>query len=209
MIDDNECQGVLKVNYDTLRAAFENLFTTPFASNLPKRKKDGEVGSIKNTQFSRPGIGRDVAMQYGINKVFKSFIFDNIALTFRVKGQPYRDPGKFIQINVDVKTLNNNNDLSEINGYWYVVAVNHIFENDTYYNDFTCVKFYSVNGSVSPITSQPYTSVVKPSATPEAVKAQTPSVPDGDFSIIDSTIPPLPETSSEIPDGSVLPERQP
>lgn len=207
LVDDGDCQGTFKLNYDTLRTAFENIFTRPFASNLPKRKKDVETGSVKNTQFMRPGIGRDIATIYGINKVFKSFIFDNIALTFRTKGQPYRDPGKFIQITVDnVNLVSNNADISEVNGFWYVIAVNHIFENDTYYNDYTCVKFYSNSGELSTLPTPPL-ETNEPTGS-----VNTNVVNDGVIFTDDlNTLPLLPlrpESSSEINDGSVLPQLQ-
>lgn len=145
-----ECNDQYQINYSDLRAAFENMTTNPFASNLPDRRGDTIQGEVKEVQYSRPGIDITLAQIYGTNKVFKSFIFDNLAITFRTKGQPYRVPGKFITIktdNVDVNAKDKN--LSEVNGHWYVVSVKHIFENDVYFNDFVCVKLYNPSGKLS------------------------------------------------------------
>jgi hypothetical protein len=156
-----ECVDQYQIDYDKLRAAFENMATAPFASNLPSRKEDVDASMIKEVQYSRPGIDGILAQVYGTNKVFKSFIFDNLAITFRTKGQPYRSPGKFITIktdNVDVNSKKNKN-LSEVDGHWFVISVSHVFENDVYFNDFICVKIYNPAGKLSDVPPPPKTPV--------------------------------------------------
>lgn len=153
-----ECVDQYQIEYDKLRAAFENMGTAPFASNLPKRKANGDSDDlVKEIQYSRPGIDGILAQVYGTNKVFKSFIFDNLAITFRTKGQPYRSPGKFITIKTDNVDLNSkkNQNLSEVDGHWFVVSVSHVFENDVYFNDFICVKMYNHTGEPSPAPDPP------------------------------------------------------
>jgi hypothetical protein len=105
--------------------------------------------------YNKPGIYPDLALAYGTNSVLKSFVFDNLAVVFRVKGQPYRKPNRFISINPinpsqqDKKLGDESKNKEEISGYWYVVSVSHIFESGNYFNEFTCVKLYDLNSSVS------------------------------------------------------------
>jgi hypothetical protein len=136
--------------YQYLRAAFERLFTAPYATNIPTRTEDINNKTVKTTKYSVRNIDTKLAVAYGTNRVLKSFIFDNTAMTFRVKGQPYRTPGKFIHIQAD-----DNNDTGEINGYWYIISLNHVFENDIYFNDYVCVRLYSSYGKLSEIPQRP------------------------------------------------------
>ena len=153
-----DCTINLRNSYEVLRVAFERMFTVPYATNLPKRTEDVAKGFVKTITYSIPQVPEKLALAYGVNTLFKSFIFDNIALTFRVKGQPYRSAGKFIQIEADNSstsgTVNKNNNSDELNGYWYIISVKHVFENDIYFNDYICVKVYSNTGSPSPIPNR-------------------------------------------------------
>ena len=152
-----DCSINFRNTYEVLRVAFERMFTAPYASNIPKRSDDIAQDLVKTVSYSIPQLPDKLALAYGINTLFKSFIFDNIALTFRVKGQTYREPGKFIQIEADNSSTNGtdkkNNNSDELNGYWYIISVKHVFENDIYYNDYICVKIYSNKGNLSPIPS--------------------------------------------------------
>jgi hypothetical protein len=172
LILEDPCNNDLStIGYDKIRAAFENMCTKPFASNIPDRKNDVVADKIKKIQYSRPNMERSLAQVYGTNKVFKSFVFDNVAVTFRVKGQPYRRPGKFITIKTDNVDINNkkNKNIAEINGYWYIVSVSHVFENDVYFNDFICVKVYNPFENPAPAPSVP--GPVTPSNTPSSNSA--------------------------------------
>lgn len=147
------------IPYEELRVAFENIFTAPFATNIPKRSDEAKEESVNTNSYSLVNIPDKLAIGFGTNSLFKSFIFDNVALTFRVKGQPYRTAGKFIQIEADGSSTSSTNKSStptdELNGYWFIISVKHVFENDIYFNDYVCVKIYSNTGSLSeiPITS--------------------------------------------------------
>ena len=203
LILEDPCSNDLStIGYDKIRAAFENMCTKPFASNIPDRKNDVVADKIKKIQYSRPNMARSLAQVYGINKVFKSFVFDNVAVTFRVKGQPYRRPGKFITIKTDNVDINNkkNKNIAEINGYWYIVSVSHVFENDVYFNDFICVKVYNPFENPAPAPSAP--DPVSPSNTPSSNSASGTNTAAGGLgnSIAgnDNTIPastPGPESS--------------
>lgn len=141
--------------YEELRVAFERLFTAPYATNLPKRTDEVSNNSVKTVSYSLKNISERLAIGVGTNRVFKSFIFDNVALTFRVKGQPYRSSGKFIQIEADNSSSSKSNkstgSVDELNGYWYIISVKHVFENDIYFNDYICVKIYNNIGELSEI----------------------------------------------------------
>lgn len=222
LVSEDPCSNDLYViKYDQLRAAFENICTKPFASNLPDRKNDVEMDKIKRLQYARPNIDPTLAQVYGINKVFKSFVFDNVAVTFRVKGQPYRKPGKFITIKTDNVDINNkkNKNIAEINGYWYIVSVSHVFENDVYFNDFICVKIYNPFGEISaapttPTSNIPTATTTTPTTQPSGINSGTggtiegpgnvefvePDLPEGDGTLDDDlgVLPPLPESDSNL-----------
>ena len=143
------------IPYEELRVVFENMFTAPFATNIPKRSDEAAKESVNTNAYSLPNIPDRLAIGFGTNALFKSFIFDNVALTFRVKGQPYRSAGKFIQIEADGSSSStssrSSNNTNELNGYWYIISVKHVFENDIYFNDYVCVKIYNNTGSLSEI----------------------------------------------------------
>lgn len=143
------------IPYEELRVAFENIFTAPFATNIPKRSDEAKAESVNTNSYSLANIPDKLAIGFGTNSLFKSFIFDNVALTFRVKGQPYRTAGKFIQIEADGSSSPSSNRSStptdELNGYWFIISVKHVFENDIYFNDYVCVKIYNNTGAMSEI----------------------------------------------------------
>ena len=152
----NDCTLNNPIAYETLRVAFERLFTAPYATNIPKREDEVDNDGVKTLSYSLKNIPERLAIGLGTNMMFKSFIFDNIALTFRVKGQPYRSAGKFIQIEADgsssSKSTRSTGSTDELNGYWYIISVKHVFENDIYFNDYICVKIYNNNiGELSEI----------------------------------------------------------
>jgi hypothetical protein len=154
------------IPYEELRVVFENMFTAPFATNIPKRSDEAAKESVNTNAYSLPNIPDRLAIGFGTNALFKSFIFDNVALTFRVKGQPYRSAGKFIQIEADGSSSStssrSSNNTNELNGYWYIISVKHVFENDIYFNDYVCVKVYNNTGALSEI---PTSSAINSSGT--------------------------------------------
>ena len=157
--------------YSDIRTKFEQMCTNPFRCNLPEYLTD----NIGIMEYNKSGIYLDLAYAYGTNSVLKSFVFDNVKVTFRIKGQTYRKPNRFISINSQQndKTLNPNTskEVSEIDGYWYVLSVNHVFINGNYFNDFECVKLYNLGGSdEGKGTSQPV---------PQSAPERKPSTPAG------------------------------
>lgn len=143
----SECDSKVIIPYQKLLFCFEQLCTAPFASNLPEKS----TNTLKKYDKSEvpPGIG----LAYGTNKVLKSFVFDNVLLTFRVEGQTYRKPNRFIGINILSKESSlqpsTAKERTEVDGYWYILSVNHVFIDGKYFNDYECVKIYELGREVS------------------------------------------------------------
>ena len=80
------------------------------------------------------------------NTLVKSFIYDNTAITFTVQGNTYREAGKFIRIK-SKEAINTNTvkgkATRDIDGYWFILNVKHIFKGDFYTNEYVCVKLHS------------------------------------------------------------------
>lgn len=76
------------------------------------------------------------------SQLYNSFIFQNMHLSFVTNGQPYREPGKFINITKSLSDNNTNSALEKkILGQWLVTEVKHIISGDgTYKNLIQCVK---------------------------------------------------------------------
>ena len=78
-------------------------------------------------------------LEEGITSMlYKSFIYDNTAVVFTTVGNPYRKPGRFIILNGGYEEDRN----SSATGYWFVIGVKHIFENEIYSNEITAVKIF-------------------------------------------------------------------
>lgn len=203
----NDCTYNPFIPYELSRVAFEKIFTAPFATNLPRRTKEFERSSGMTQGYSLPQIPEQLAIGFGTNALFKSFIFDNVALAFRVKGQSYRTAGKFIQIEADGSRSSGNSknkkSSDELNGYWYIISIKHVFENDIYFNDYICVKIYSNVGELSDIPA----STLQPG--PNAAPSILPQGGDGEGVFRDFVEPDLPEVEEAKPDGGLLPPKPP
>ena len=70
-----------------------------------------------------------------------SFVFQNMYMTIVTKGQPYREPGKFININKQQNLNTGSAADRKLIGQWLVTEVQHIFTGTgTYTNIIQCVK---------------------------------------------------------------------
>ena len=83
-----------------------------------------------------------INIQVAKSQLYNAFIFQNMFLTFTTDGQPYREPGKFINIKKRLDKVNTGSAFErKIIGQWYVTEVKHIITGDgTYKNFFQCVK---------------------------------------------------------------------
>ena len=181
------------IPYTVLREAFGQLFTSPYDSNLPQRDPE----RIRILTYHYPGdLNSSTTTSWATNKTLRSFIYDNVAIVFKVKGQPYRVPGKFIRINTDQPTEANKTSSSSsscaktstdesaeadsLNGWWYVISVQHIFENDIYFNrivaDFNKPK--QAPSQPTPLDNQPFfennQSPVQPTPAPNQLPVDKP-----------------------------------
>ena len=133
------------IKYNDLRELFKKaVLNKKQDPNVPEDKSVNEnsevaVDIITNDYVCdfREDATSPIVIEAGIKAmVTRSFIFDNSAITFKTIGNPYRKPGMFILLNED-KPDENQSPF----GYWFVVSVKHIFENDIYHNQITAVKF--------------------------------------------------------------------
>ena len=200
---DGCSSGIIRT-YSKTRQVFEQICVSPHPCNLPEIPADSDTVKI----YNKPNIAINLALAYGTNSVLKSFVFDNLAVVFRVKGQPYRKPNRFISINPpqgDKELGDAFKNKEEISGYWYVVSVNHIFENGNYFNEFTCVKLYDLNSSVSsgvlPATSN------NPTVVPNGGSA--PSNNSGSINGPEAPVPDLPKQGTEEGSGVLPPKNNP
>lgn len=130
----------LDVKYDDLRKGFERDALVNKLSNLPARVDISPVNTIEKVlAFDYPVVSGDNLLEQGITSmIYKSFIYDNTAVIFKTLGNPYRKPGSFIRLNGGEDGDKN----SSVTGYWFVIGIKHIFENEIYSNEITAVKIF-------------------------------------------------------------------
>ena len=130
----------LDVKYDSLRKGFERDALNSKLSNLPARIDISPANTIEKVlAFDYPVITDDNLLEQGITSmVYKSFIYDNTAVIFTTLGNPYRKPGSFILLNGGEEDDRN----SSVRGYWFIIGVKHIFQNEIYSNEITAVKIF-------------------------------------------------------------------
>lgn len=129
------------VLYDKVRHDFAIDMLAGLAPNLP----DAPTSSTLNRKIVLKSVNENSNLtQTSIeNALKKSFIFDNKALNFTVPGNIYRKAGKFIKVNDmgELGTLKSE-QRRNIDGYWFITSVKHIFKGDYYTNEYTCVKLH-------------------------------------------------------------------
>jgi hypothetical protein len=129
------------VLYDKVRHDFAIDMLAGLAPNLP----DAPTTDTLNRKIVLKSVNENSNLtQTSIeNALKKSFIFDNKALNFTVPGNIYRKAGKFIKVNDmgESGTLKSEKRRN-IDGYWFITSVKHIFKGDYYTNEYTCVKLH-------------------------------------------------------------------
>lgn len=224
----------ISVKYQDLKQSFEDnalVNSLGATSNLPVRAdvrgdKKGPREKILAFNYNIEEIDQSILIDGITSMVHKSFIYDNNAIVFTVLGNPYRKPGSFIQLH-GCAPDNNNNDTS---GYWYVIGVKHIFENEIYSNEITAVKIFirdlannrsNTNPSRKKFTSRAVTPTpakenqdFRPPNNSTAYPLDTPQLPTEGDNAIDSSgdtnlLPPLPSDSTDGPSSSLFPVGEP
>lgn len=94
-----------------------------------------------NYKIVNTNLDINTAVDVARAQLYNSFIFQNMYMTFVVTGQPYREPGKFINIKKRLLTNTGSAADRKLVGQWLVTEVKHIFSGDgTYKNVIQCVK---------------------------------------------------------------------
>ena len=134
--------NIKSILYNTVKSIFSQQLLAGLPSNLPDRGGSEKV----NTQVVNKKIGSDDILTtiYIENALKKSFIYDNTAITFTVQGNTYREAGKFIRIkSKDLNEKFNDKETKNVDGYWFVLSVKHIFKGDFYTNEYVCVRLHT------------------------------------------------------------------
>lgn len=125
----------------TYNDMYEEFRSVVCGNNEPALPPPSEVTEKRkyNVLESQYGVVNDINIIK--NAIFKSFMFDNTTISFRVPGTPWRKSGEFIVINgVRGDSFN-----FELDGLWYVVSVKHILEQENYTNEIIATRFLSLN----------------------------------------------------------------
>jgi len=130
----------LNIKYENLRKGFQRDALVNTESNLPARVDINSVDTLEKVlAFDYPIVNDNNLLEQGITSmIYKSFIYDNTAVVFKTLGNPYRKPGSFVFL--DGGTENDKN--ASVTGYWFVIGIKHIFENEIYTNEITAVKIF-------------------------------------------------------------------
>jgi len=130
----------LNIKYDDLRTGFQRDALVNKQSNLPVRVDIKPADTIEKViAFDYPIVSDSNLLEQGITSMlYKSFIYDNTAVVFKTLGNPYRKPGSFIRLNGGDEGDKN----SSVTGYWFIIGIKHIFENEIYSNEITAVKIF-------------------------------------------------------------------
>jgi hypothetical protein len=106
---------------------------------------DLDIHKLKNNKLNYKIVNTNLNINTAVDiakaQLYNSFIFQNMYMVFTVPGQPYREPGKFI--NIKPLLLQNTGTATErkLVGQWLVTEVKHVFTGDGKYNNIIqCVK---------------------------------------------------------------------
>lgn len=140
---------IKSVLYTNVKSFFSKWLLNGLPSNLPERSDKEKI----NTQVVHKKIldGSNILTEkYIENTLVKSFIYDNTAITFTVQGNTYREAGKFIRIrSKDLNDSVGGKTAKNVDGYWFVLTVKHIFKGDFYTNEYVCVRLHSDDAAKS------------------------------------------------------------
>jgi hypothetical protein len=211
-IDISKAEGDV-VYYTDTKINFSTELLKGLNANLPDRNTIEEKVSLKriHKKISDPFLTR----YYVENTLKRSFIFDNTAITFIVQGNTYRQPGKFIKLQLTTADLikKGNADSKVVDGYWFITGLKHIFQGDFYTNEFICVMLHGdgkATTSNSP-TNPSFINILDSNNTPSISSQQSSSIDSQDQGsppTLNSTGLSFPLGSRVIADGMVLPPKE-
>lgn len=149
--DFNEKQFNLDVFDSNIESARDE-FTSNYVSNL-KGKDNAPYPNLVingmqrsnlsyNNNFSEYGDNPEVRKTYGLNKLLKNTLVTNMAVELTVKGQTFRDSGKFFSLDRAGDYIENKFD-NKLLGIYFILDLQHVFINDTeYFNKIIGIKTY-------------------------------------------------------------------
>lgn len=111
--------------------------SNPVLLTLNKEKIDADISN--HIFIIRPDLG--LATKNGLGRLLYSSLFLNQCMVFDVEGSTIRRSARFIGI--DRNNLTDNAYDYKFCGQWFLTKVQHIFQNDMYINQVTCVKAHS------------------------------------------------------------------
>lgn len=95
-----------------------------------------------NNNFSEYGDNPEVRKTYGLNKLLKNTLITNMGVELTVKGQTFRNSGKFFSLDRAGDYIENTFD-NKLLGMYFILDVQHVFINDTeYFNKIIGIKTY-------------------------------------------------------------------
>ena len=145
---DISISSTVPILYSDVKIDFCTEMLKGLNANLPERSTSEKV-AIKRVhkKISSP----DFTARYVQNALKKSFVFDNAAITFAVQGNTYRQPGKFIKLQLNTAELvkKKGSDSKAVDGYWFITGLKHIFKGDFYTNEYACVKLHGDGKSLA------------------------------------------------------------
>lgn len=127
--------------------ASTNNYIKPFTQNVQSGSHTFQLGNYrkqnKNTinEFAVVELDENQRLSLGLAKNLRNYVFLNNFVTFKVSGSTHRQAGKFIGINRENNKQPTTFD-NKFLGIYFIVKVNHIFEDAKYMNELVCVKTY-------------------------------------------------------------------
>jgi hypothetical protein len=153
---DITTQSTNIIYYSDARTKFSNNLLKGLSPNLPIRLnvKNGGQEKINIKRIHKKISSDELTVNYVDNALNKSFIFDNTAITFAVQGNTYRQPGKFIKLQLNTSNLlNKKNNSRVIDGFWFITGIKYLFKGDFFTNEYVCVRLHG-DGANDQATSQ-------------------------------------------------------
>jgi hypothetical protein len=128
-------EGYIKHLYKVDSTSNEELF-------LPTIHNSKENWNITPT-FSLNGDNEKVRQRNGIHHLMYTGLFQNACICFKTLGLTLRESGSFISIDKPLGSLDNDY-ANKVHGQYFVVKVDHIFEQGAFLNNIWAIKLHRV-----------------------------------------------------------------
>ena len=168
--------------YEYAKNLFESqVLGDTYASNLPDRSISTPTSNLNVSSVPPTGGENESNVNARVTvipeiaewkdaikaMVLKSFIYDNTAISFKVPGNLYREAGYFIRVKVE-QNQEVKDKTQDMNGYYFVISIKHIFSGENYQNEIIAVKLNKneklIKNTTSSFISNLIPGISKPSA---------------------------------------------